>query len=353
MSIEQLRQIQHQLGAIFADDQTTILSFGNDHQALKAVETGVALYDRSHWGLLQLKGDERQQFLHNQTTNNINNLKPGQGCDTVFVTSTGRTIDLASVYLTHDSIKILVSPTRRHHLIQWIDRFIFPMDKVELRDLSQQNTVFTLLGSGSDHILHKLGLDEIIAQPQGNHIIGKIGESLVRVAVGSGLTIPGYTIIVSLQAAQAVWEKLAKAGAILLGDRVWEHLRILNGRPMAGQELTEDYNPLEAGLWKTISFNKGCYIGQETIARLNTYKGVKQRLWGIKLLQEVTANTEVMLAGNKVGVITSCTPTENGAFALGYIKTKAGGLGLRVQVEQQTGEVVSVPFLIHEYYQPN
>lgn len=60
------------------------------------------------------------------------------------------------------------------------------------------------------------------------------------------------------------------AEAVPLGDRVWEQLRIQQGRPAPDQELTEDYNPLEAGLWQTISFEKGCYIGQETIARLNT-----------------------------------------------------------------------------------
>ena len=120
---------------------------------------------------------------------------------------------------------------------------------------------------------------------------------------------------------------------------------------MPEQELTEDYNPLEAGLWKAISFEKGCYIGQETIARLNTYKGVKQRLWGIKLSESVEVGTWITLDGEKVGILTSFTDLES-PFALGYVRTKAGGEGLQVQVREASGEVVAVPFLSHEYYQP-
>ncbi|HEY9806693.1 MAG TPA: hypothetical protein V6D04_08995, partial [Candidatus Obscuribacterales bacterium] len=135
---------------------------------------------------------------------------------------------------------------------------------------------------------------------------------------------------------------------VALGDRVWEQLRIQQGRPVPDHELTEDYNPLEAGLWQTISFNKGCYIGQETIARLDTYKGVKQQLWGIQLDTPVPAGSSITLGDDKVGVLTSSIPLGQQAFGLGYIKTKAGGAGLQVQVGTAQGEVVPVPFLTHE-----
>jgi folate-binding protein YgfZ len=125
-------------------------------------------------------------------------------------------------------------------------------------------------------------------------------------------------------------------------------LRIRQGRPQADAELTEDYNPLEAGLWHTISYNKGCYIGQETIARLNTYQGVKQQLWGIQLSQTIAPGEPILLEAAKVGVCTSCTVTATGAFALGYLKTKAGGEGLTVQVGDQTGTVMDLPFLTRQ-----
>jgi folate-binding protein YgfZ len=135
-----------------------------------------------------------------------------------------------------------------------------------------------------------------------------------------------------------------------LGDRLWECLRVQQGRPFPDQELTEDYNPLEAGLWYAIAFDKGCYIGQETIARLNTYKGVKQRLWGVRLDRPVAPGTPVTIDGVKVGMNTSYAAIEGENWGLAYVRTKAGGSGLRVNVGTASGELVSVPFLRHEYY---
>ncbi len=130
-----------------------------------------------------------------------------------------------------------------------------------------------------------------------------------------------------------------------MGDFAWEQLRIEQGRPVPDRELTEDYNAVEACLWQAISINKGCYIGQETIARLDTYKGVKQQIWGIRLTSVVEPGTVITLAEEKVGILTSLTETEQGPFGLGYIRTKAGGAGLKVQVGEGEGELVEVPFL--------
>ena len=117
------------------------------------------------------------------------------------------------------------------------------------------------------------------------------------------------------------------------------------GVPQPGTELTEDYNPLEAGLWHAISFDKGCYIGQETIARLNTYQGVKQQLWGVQLSTPVEPGTPILVGEDKVGTLTSILDTAEGPLGLGYIRTKAGGAGLQVTVGEAEGTVVDVPFL--------
>ncbi len=323
-------------------------NFYSDEAAWQAVEKGVALCDRSHWGLLQLKGDDRARFLHNQTTNDINRLQPGEGCETVFVTSTGRTIDLATAYVTEEAILVIVSPNRRQHLMAWMDRFLFPMDRVELADISEKYAIFTLIGSESSSLLQNTGIGSILEQPEASHAITNLGEIPIRIGVGSGLMLPGYTLIVAAEQAASLWSQLIVAGAVPMSDRVWQQLRIQQGRPMSDHELTDDYNPLEAGLWQTISFDKGCYIGQETIARLNTYKGVKQRLWGIKLSQAVAPGTIITLAGDKVGILTSYSEIAAQPFGLGYIRTKSGREGLTVQVGEARGDLVSVPFLRHE-----
>ncbi|TVP64606.1 MAG: folate-binding protein [Nodularia sp. (in: Bacteria)] len=318
-----------------------------DAAAIQAATAGVAVCDRSHWGRIRVSDDDRLRFLHNQSTNDFQSLKPGQGCDTVMVSSTARTIDLVSAYILGDAVLLLTSPSRREALFQWLDRYIFYADKVQLTDVTDETSTFSLIGAKSDAIVEKLGAREIIGKPYGSH--QQVGE--VMVAVGSGLAEPGYTLILPASEKAQVWQQILELGAVELSDRAWDMLRILQGRPAPDAELTDDYNPLEVGLWQTISFDKGCYIGQETIARLNTYKGVKQYLWGIRLNAPVEVGSAIAVGDEKVGKLTSYTETANGHFGLGYIRSKAGGVGLKVQVGEAEGEVVEIPFVSHAYPQ--
>ncbi len=343
---EKLQNIQTSNGANFQD--SIPVSFGNDTQAIEATKQGVAVCDRSYWGLIEISGDDRLRFLHNQSTNNFNILKPGEGCDTVFVTPTARTIDLTTAYVTENNVLLLVSPIRCQQLVEWFDRYLFPMDKVEVKDISSEYAIFSLIGVESKNSIAKLAGTTPPDAPDASHQLMNLGNVEVRVAVGSGLATEGYTLIVPANNAAEVWQMLVETGAVPMGDRLWQQLRIQQGRPAPDYELTDDYNPLEAGLWNTISFEKGCYIGQETIARLNTYKGVKQRLWGVRLNGKVELGNVVQVGDEKVGKLTSCTETNDGYFGLVYIRTKAGGVGLKVQVGNVEGEVVEVPFLTHQ-----
>ena len=324
------------------------MNFENDTTALEAAKSGVALYDRSHWGRIEVSDTDRIRFLHNQSTNDFKIRKPGEGCDTVFVTSTARTIDLASAYLLEDSVLLLVSPNLTEKLMTFLDRYIFFADNVKLVDVTPQTATFSLVGSGSHGLLEKLGAAEIIGQPYASHRLINLAGQDVRVAVGSGLATEGYILITQVDHSSALQKSLIEAGAVTMSDRAWEQLRIEQGRPMPDHELTDDYNPLEAGLWNTVSFNKGCYIGQETIARLDTYNGVKQQLWGVKLKAPVEAGAIVTVGEEKVGKLTSVVETEAGAIGLAYVRTKAGGAGLSVQISGNQTELLDLPFLTRE-----
>ena len=346
-----LRDIQVSLGAVFEGESTISQSFGNDVEAWETVRKGIVLCDRSHCGLIRLTGEDRVQFLHNQSTNDIESLQLGESCQTVLVTSTARTIDLATVYATETELLLLLSPGQNQSMMAWLDRYLFPMDRVKLEDISEEVAIFNLIGEGSESFIKILGLEELSGQLKGNHSIFNLAGEEVRIAVGNELGLIGYTLIMSEKSAAKVWLELVEKGAIASGDRVWEQLRIQQGRPLPEAELTEDYNPLEAGLWQAISFDKGCYIGQETIARVNTYKGVKQRLWGIKLDALVSADTSIIIDEKKVGKITSAIATPDGILGLAYLKTKAGGEGLKVNIGDSIGELISLPLLTHEYYE--
>jgi tRNA-modifying protein YgfZ len=342
-----LHDLQQRQGAVFSSEGVPA-TFGKA-AGLEAVETGAVLFDRSHWGVLQMSGGDRLRFIHNQTTNTFTERQPGEGCDTVFVTSTARTIDLTTVYVADEALLILTSPSQDQRLMDWMDRYIFPADQILLANLTEDTAVFSLVGPGSAAVLKNLGIELEPDWPTAHHRSVDLGGVTLRLAAGSGLALAGYTLLVPVEGAASVWQQLTDAGVVPAGELLWQQLRVQQGRPIPERELTDDYNPLEAGLWGAISFDKGCYIGQETIARLNTYQGVKQQLWGLQLSCSVEPGEAIFAGDEKVGLLTSVVETSNGLRGLGYIRTKAGGAGLTVRAGSANGVVVDVPYLNRGY----
>jgi tRNA-modifying protein YgfZ len=337
-------------GAILDAAGEISLTFGNDAIALQAARSSVAIYDRSHWGKILVGDRDRFRFLHNQSTADFESRnQSGDGYNTVFVTSTARTIDLATALILAEEVLLIVSPNRRKYLFDWLDRYIFFADRVTLKDVTDSTASFTIMGEESRSLFGRLGCPDFTDMPGHSHLLYAIDGIETRIVAGTELGLPGYQFICDRSVAAQLWQKITTLGAIPLGENAWEVLRIQQGRPKPDAELTEDYNPLEVGLWDSIFFDKGCYIGQETIARLNTYKGVKQYLWGVKLAKSVNVGTPLTVAGEKVGVLTSCMETDAGIFGLGYVRAKAGGVGLKVSLDDVEGEVIDLPFVRHEY----
>jgi folate-binding protein YgfZ len=178
------------------------------------------------------------------------------------------------------------------------------------------------------------------------HVLGEDGH-----AAG------GYSVVVGAPEAAGAWRRLEPAvrsvGGSPTGDAVVEACRILRGLPSAGHELTEDHNPLEAGLWDAVSFDKGCYVGQEVIARLRTYDKVARALVGLELppgSDPPLPGTRLFLDGREVGELTSAAavPGRRGPVGLGYVKRKELGPALELRVggseAERVARVVELPF---------
>ena len=336
---------------------------GEDQVALSAEEvravasSGVGLADFSHSGIIAVTGADRFRFVNGLCTNKVLDAKPGQVIASCFTTKLGRCVDLTSVAVLHDSILILCSASRCQHLYQAMDALIFPKDDVQIEDMSLAFARFQVVGPEATPIV-AASLDGPCALPSPQQL-SAWGESGLLIA-GSGLASPGYTILVPASSAAASWRHLSTRlrqldcpAARLLGSNEWEILRVLQGVPAPDKELTNDYNPLEAALWHTVSFDKGCYLGQETIARLKTYDGIKQSLFGISF-GAVGDGEEAALSGAKLFVAQEvCTGQEGGGEggvvargdgkitsvvrldgagcevqALGYVRVKSGaGVG--------------------------
>lgn len=263
------------------------------------------------------------------------------------MTPTARTIDIGYAWIMKNAITLVVSPVTCQSITEMLTKYIFFADKVEITDITKQTSFFVLLGPKSNQVMEHLNLKDLDGQPYGSHKHYSISGMPVTVGVGNLASEEGYSILTSPAAATTVWDILLSHGAIPMGANAWERLRILRGRPAPGKELTKEYNVLEAGLWNSISLDKGCYKGQETISRLITYDGVKQSLWGVHLDAPAKPESPILVDGKKVGKLTSCTSTrEPGYFGLGYIKRQAASEGSTVLVgDDIAGRVVNLPYL--------
>ncbi|KAJ9552537.1 hypothetical protein OSB04_016582 [Centaurea solstitialis] len=363
-----------------------IETFDNDEEALDVVDNGTVVVDLSHYGRIRGKfsgfhvcklkhnpiilfchnhnfyvdiipcdnafsGEDRIQFLHNQSTANFEALSEGGGCDTVFVTPTARTIDIAQAWIMKTAVTLVVSPSTSGSISEMLNKYIFFADKVEIQDISDKTCLFALVGPKSNQVMVDLNLGDLIGQPYGSHKHYNVGGNPVTVAVGSIVSEEGFSLLMSPAAAGLIWKTLLSRGATPMGSNAWETYRILQGRPAPGSELTDEFNVLEAGLWNAVSLNKGCYKGQETISRLITYDGIKQKLWGIQLSSPVEPGSPITVEGKKVGKLTSYTAGKSGNdhFGLGYIKRKAASKGDTVIVgDDISGIVVDVPYLARQ-----
>ncbi|GAB4848137.1 hypothetical protein Ancab_002803 [Ancistrocladus abbreviatus] len=337
-------------GAVISENGV-IETFQNDEEALTAAENGAVVVDLSHWGRIRVSGEDRIQFLHNQSTANFECLQKGQGCDTVFVTPTARTIDIAHAWIMKNAILLVVSPVTCKGIKEMLLKYIFLNDKVEIEDISSQTSLFVLIGPESHKVMETLGVSGLVGQPYGTHQHFSVNGMPVTVGVGNIISEEGYSMMMSTAAAGFVWKTLIDLEAIPMGSHAWERLRVYRGRPEPGKELTSEFNVLEAGLGNSISINKGCYKGQETISRLITYNGVKQKLWGIMLSAPAEPGSSIVVDGKKVGRLTSYAMgrKETEYVGLGYVKRRAASKGDKVIIgDNIVGTLVDVPYLAQQ-----
>ncbi|XP_021619091.1 putative transferase At1g60990, chloroplastic isoform X2 [Manihot esculenta] len=307
-----------------ASEDGIIETFDNDDEALDAFGNGVVVLDLSHFGRIRVSGDDRIQFLHNQSTANFECLHEGQGCNTVFVTPTARTIDIAYAWIMKNSIMLVVSPVTCGSIIQMLNKYIFFADKVEIEDINKKTSFFIIAGPKSNQLMVDLNLGDLVGQPYGTHHHYSVNGMPITVGVGNAISEEGYSFLMSPAAAGSVWRTLLSQGAAPMGSNAWEKLRII----------------------------QGCYKGQETISRLITYDGVKQRLWAIHLSAPAEPGSLITVDGRRVGRVTSYTSWIKGSghCGLGYIKRNTVSEGSTVIIEDSiVGTVVDPPFLARQH----
>ena len=164
--------------------------------------------------------------------------------------------------------------------------------------------------------------------------------------------LPSFDLILSPESAAGIWSSLVEAGITPIGLDAYEALRVGHGVPAYGREMGEPYNPLEAGLIGSIDFRKGCYIGQEVIARLDTYRKVQKHLVMLRFPSDATVSDGASLLhdGQSIGTVTSLAsiPTTGELIGLGYVRNVSAEVGTRLELAEPAGgwaEVAELPQL--------
>jgi folate-binding protein YgfZ len=276
-------------------------------------------YPQPGAGYLRISGEDRTAFLQRQSTNDIQKLAPGKSVLTVLTTPAARILDVLRLVEEGGATGAVTLPGFASETARYLNSRIFFMDKVAVQDASAEFFQVDLEGREAQAVLLRLGWDQ--APGLDEVATGEIQSYPVRVIGQTGLAGTGLRLLVPASSAGQIESFLREAGVDRLTPEQYEILRIEAGLPAARAELSEEYTPLETGLGRAVSDGKGCYTGQEVIARQLTYDKVTQRLAGLRLAAPVEAGERIWAEGRPVGRVTSSaySPTF-GPIALGIIK---------------------------------
>ena len=323
----------------------------------QAVTEACGLVDRSQRGKLALSGSQTKSFLQGQVTNDVEALTPGEGCYAAFLTPKGkmlgdlRILDASGLQQVAGSasglagtgdagvVQLLLDTERvaLQELFNMIRRFCIGYD-VQLHKRTLQSGLVSLIGPASEQAI---GITEL-PEAEHAHVLGGLDDVSVRMI----RTDLGIDLLCGADDTVRLLSQLAARGVPTVSESVAECVRIEHGRPRYGIDLDAGVIPQEAGLnERAVSFTKGCYVGQETVARL-FYRGKPNRhLRGLRLTEPVPAGSEVSLGGRPVGRVTSVAYSPAlGPIALALIRREAPpGSAVDVGSNAIRGEVVELP----------
>ncbi len=302
----------------------------------QAIESGsLAVRLDTGYGCLRATGEDALDLLNRLSTNKVDHLQPGHWAPTVLTSDRGRIVDLLTVVHADAFVYLVTSPGQQQPVIEWLDKYTI-MEDLEVEDVSTSTAVVAIAGDGADATL---GLEPLegdrqpgLQYPAPTVSVG--GHDAIAVSQPMGAT-PCCLLITPSGAAAPVGEALAAAGAVEADDEAWEALRVASGAPAFGPEMGEPYNPLEVGLIGAIDFTKGCYIGQEVIARLDSYERVQKYLSMLRFSEgcDAEAGTPLYIEGRQAGTVTSVYRTPGGELrGLGFVRTASAAPGQVLEV---------------------
>lgn len=306
--------------------------------AVRAVHEACGLVDRSERGKLALTGAGAKEFLNGQVTNDVLALEPGTGCYAAFLTPKGKMLGDLRILDLGDELWLDTERGALQALFDMIRRYKIGYD-VELHKRTLECGLLSLVGPRAREVAGALEL------PSAEHSSMRARRGGADVILVS--TADGVDAICAAEDVGAVRAAFLEAGAEEVPEEAAEVVRVEAGRPRYGIDLDDTVIPQEAGLnERAVSFTKGCYVGQETVARLH-YRGKPNRhLRGLRLHGEAATGDPLRLGDREVGRVGSVADSPTlGPVALALLRREAEpGSEVRVGDGGATATVVELPF---------
>lgn len=304
-------------------------SYGDPEEEVGAAHHGCVLQDRSNLGQIQLTGVDHTDLLHRITTNDVRFLKAGDYQINIFANEKGRIVDRVSLLKFDKAIRLVTSAGSSETVSKWLERFIF-IEDVVVKNLHGGVSALGLFGPKAIDLLRA-----VFANFQGTATDSSFEQfewrgTNIFATQSKELSVAGFNLIAPSDILPGMWDSLIAAGEPFrlrpMGQAAYEVLRVEAGWPERGKDFGDDVNPHEAGMISYVNFDKGCYIGQEVIARLDTYDKVQKHLTGIRLEgpNPAASGDSILMGDKEVGVVTSSvySPYLTQGIALGYVHSR-------------------------------
>jgi folate-binding protein YgfZ len=320
---------------------------------LSAATRGTAIVTAHAPGCVEVLGPDSLDLLHRISTNDLQGLSPGSATRTILLDAKGRIVDLVTVGVQERRIILLCSPGGETKLMEWIEKFIITED-VRTKTISDYFTIIKLVGSQTLSTVFSL----MDASFSPHSLAEKADDQGTLVAIASGWKM-GEEVVLLVEergrgeSGMQINERLKGLGAVEMQERAWELYRISQGIPRAGAEISEEYNPYDVGLVDFVSYTKGCYVGQEVIARLDTYQKARRTLFSLRLSERPTGSSlpiRLRKGDAEAGVCTSLSdsPYRGEHLGLAVLRADLVSEGDMLSVEGSTAlcRVSSIPMEI-------
>jgi folate-binding protein YgfZ len=331
-----------------------IKNFTALEEELYSIHNGVALKFKNTSSIIELKGTDALDFLHRISTNSMKNLNKEEVKKTIFTSEKGRIIGVSTILNFESYLLLITSLPSKLKVMSWINKYIIG-DDVTMSDASHRFNLFEVIGPQSESFLSLFVGDTI----------NSVTDNTFKVASADGVLfflaklkdekgLCKYWILAEQENGKRLVRNMVEnKGPFdfnLIGEDAYSAYKIENGIPSDPNELNDNFNPLEARILDLIDFQKGCYIGQEVIARLDTYDKVQKSLVGLCFPELLENNEKFSLLDdqqNEVGVVTSIaySPKIKKNIALGYIKKTLAVQGTKVIAKDGSK---SIEVTVHE-----